>query len=74
MQPPTATINLTPAEIRAHTGLTQARIAAQLHISLRTWQKWEAGVTSLSPRNIESLLLVLHIHPALEIVARRKKP
>lgn len=35
--------------IRQAAGLTQARSAAMVHASLRTWQQWEAGDRRMHP-------------------------
>ena len=50
------------AEIRAHYGLSQARFAALLGISVRTLQNWEQG--RRSPRGPAKVLLqVAAAHP-----------
>jgi len=57
------------AEIRSHYGLSQARFAALLGISVRTLQNWEQG--RRSPRGPAKVLLqVAAAHPEalLEVV------
>ena len=53
--PPAA---LTPATVRARTGLTQAAFAQALGVPLQTWRNWEQGRTRLDPA-VRSLLAVV---------------
>ena len=65
--------NPTPAEIsaaRENLGLTQQEAAALLHISLRAWQRYEAGERRMHPALWELFLLKTGQHPRARLVAR----
>ena len=58
-------VNIPPvAEIRKKTGLTQARFAALLGVSVRTLQDWEQGRRYPSGA-ARTLLLIAHKNPEI---------
>ena len=49
--------------LRKHLGLTQSEFARRIYVSLRTVQNWEAGVKSISRRNISLLEFTFGVNP-----------
>jgi transcriptional regulator with XRE-family HTH domain len=58
--------------IRMEYGYTQRELAEMCHVSVRSWQLWEAGERRISPATYELLLIKLGLHQDFVPIAKTK--